>query len=94
MSVREEAVQVTDNRDASRYELTVGGVDVGFVDYKLADSEIVLAYIEIDPAFGGQGWGGRLTHAVLEDCRSRGLTVIPTCPFIVDYVRKHPELRT
>ena len=88
----EQAVQVTDNRPASRYELTIDGVEAGFVDYRLSGSRIVLAYIEIDPSFGGQGFGGRLTHAVLEDCRSRGLTVVPACPFIADYVRKHPEL--
>ncbi|MFY9588872.1 MAG: GNAT family N-acetyltransferase [Actinomycetota bacterium] len=94
MSIREQAVQVIDNREASRYELTVDGVEAGFIDYKLSDSSIVLAYIEIDPAFGGQGFGGRLTHAALEDCRSRGLTVVPACPFIADYMRKHPEFAT
>ena len=91
MSIREQAVQVVDNRDASRYELSIGGVNAGFIDYRLKDSSIVLAYIEIDPAFGGQGFGGRLTQAALDDCRSRGLTVVPACPFIADYMRKNPE---
>ena len=92
MSNRDQAVEVNDNREASRYEMTVDGADVGFVDYRLSENRIILAYIEIDPAFGGQGFGGRLTHAVLEDCLARGLTVVPACPFIADYVRKHPEL--
>jgi uncharacterized protein len=94
MTTREQAVQVIDNREASRYELTIDGVDAGFIDYRLSDSRIVLAYIEIDPSFGGQGFGQRLTQEALEDCRSRGLTVVPACPFIADYVRRHPELTT
>ena len=91
MTTREQAVQVVDNREASRFELTVDGVDVGFIDYRLSDSRIVLAYIEIDPAYGGQGFVGRLTQAALDDCRARGLTVVPACPFIADYVRRNPE---
>jgi predicted GNAT family acetyltransferase len=71
--------------------MTIDGVDVGFIDYRLSGNNIVLAYIEIDPAFGGQGFGGRLTQAALDDCRSRGLDVTPACPFIADYMRRHGD---
>lgn len=82
---------MTDNRAESRYELTIDGIDAGFIDYRLSGTSIVLAYIEIDPAFGGQGFGSRLTQAALDDCRSRGLTVVPACPFIADYMRRNPD---
>lgn len=91
MTTREQAVQVIDNKAASRYEMTIDGVDVGFIDYRLSGTRIVLSYIEIDPAFGRQGFGRHLTQAALDDCRSRGLTVEPACPFIADYMRSHPE---
>lgn len=91
MTTREQSVQVIDNRKASRYEMTIDGVEAGFIDYRLSDSVIVMAYIEIDPAFGGQGFGGRLTQWALDDARSRELTVVPACPFIADYIRTHPE---
>jgi hypothetical protein len=87
MTTREPAVQVIDNREASRYEITIDGVEAGFIDYRLSDTTIVLAYIEIDPAFGGQGFGGRLTQWALDDARSRELTVVPACPFITEYIR-------
>jgi len=86
----EQAFHVVDNRDASRYELTVNGVEAGFIDYVLTNDVMVMSYIEIDPAFGRRGFGGRLTQEALDDCRARGLTVVPTCPFIADYVRTHP----
>jgi predicted GNAT family acetyltransferase len=84
-------LKVADNAGARRYELTVDGNDVGFVDYHLRDGVMILAYVEIDPAFGGRGYGGRLTAAVLDDCRTRGLKVVPECPFIARYMREHPE---
>ena len=86
----ELTMNVVDN-EAGRYEMTIDGAPVGFVEYHLADSRMILAYIEIDPAYGGRGLGGRLTAWVLDDCRARGLTVIPECPFIVRYMREHPE---
>ena len=91
MVMQDRTVQVVDNKEASRYELTIDGVEAGFIDYRLNGDTIVLAYIEIDPAFGGRGFGGRLTKEALDDCRSRGLRVMPTCPFIVDYIRRNPE---
>lgn len=91
MTAHEREVHVVDNRAASRYELTIDGVEAGYIDYQLSDNVMLMPYIQIDPAFGGRGFGGRLTQAALDDCRSRGVTVVPACPFIADYVRNHPE---
>ena len=27
----------------------------------------------------------------LDEARSRGLRVVPTCPYVASYIRKHPE---
>ena len=94
MATREQEFVVVDNPEASRYELTIDGVPAGFVEYRMHGDTMVMPYIEIDPAFGGRGFGGRLTQAALDDARSRGLTVEPTCPFIVAWVREHPEYAT
>ena len=86
----ELTMEVVDN-EAGRYEMSLDGTPVGFVDYHLADGHMILSYIEIDPAYGGRGLGGRLTAWVLDDCRSRGLRVTPECPFIARFMREHPE---
>ena len=86
----ELTMDVVDN-GAGRYDMSIDGTPVGFVEYHLADSHMILSYIEIDPAYGGRGLGGRLTAWVLDDCRSRGLRVTPECPFIVRFMREHPE---
>lgn len=91
MATREQSVQVVDNREASRYEMTLDGISIGYIDYRISGDVIVMSYIQIEPEFGGRGFGGRLTQAALDDARGRKLTVVPTCPFIVDYVRNHPE---
>ncbi|HJR19636.1 MAG TPA: GNAT family N-acetyltransferase [Actinomycetota bacterium] len=87
----EQTMEVTNNQAESRYEMSMDGAAVGFVDYVLNDGTMILPYIEIDPAYGGRGHGGRLTAAVLDDARARGLKVIPECPFIKAFMRSHPE---
>jgi uncharacterized protein len=85
-------LRFVENPERERYELWLGDVEVGFIDYRMDDGVRRLAYIEIDPAYGGRGLGTRLTEAALEDCRERGLKVTPECPFIADYIRRHPEV--
>jgi hypothetical protein len=85
--------QITDVPEARRYEMRLDGELIGILDYVEHDAHRVLAYVEVEPRFGGNGLGGRLTEAALNDCRERGFTVTPECPFIVRYIREHPEHR-
>ena len=47
-----------------------------------------LAMIEYIKA---QGIGSELTRAVLEDLRAKKLPMIPQCPFVAQYIYRHPE---
>ena len=84
-------VAVSDRPEDSRYELTVNGERVGLIDYRLTDRTIAYLHAEVDPAHGGQGLGSRMTREVLDDARRRGLSVIPMCPFVADYVDRHRD---
>lgn len=91
MTTNGQSINIADNPTERRYEMTLDGEPIGFVDYRLTPGHIVLSYIEVDPTYSGRGLGARLTASVLEDCRSRGLTVSPRCPYIADFIRAHPE---
>jgi uncharacterized protein len=75
-----------------RYELRVGGEVAGFVDYRFAaEDRIVLVHTEVDERFEGHGVGSRLARGVLDDARAHGWQVVPRCPFIAEYIERHPE---
>ena len=38
-----------------------------------------------------RGLGAALVRAALDDARDRGFRVVPICPFVEAYVRRHPE---
>lgn len=98
--------QVADRPEKSRYEVRAGddGTETaGFAEYFLSEgeskgesedeSEVEIAFIhtEIDPRFAGRGLGALLARGALDDVRTRGLHVLPYCPFIRGWIRKHPE---
>jgi predicted GNAT family acetyltransferase len=86
----DEAV-VTDNPDASRYELHVAGELAGLVQYLLDGQVISLTHTEVEPAFQGAHLATKLARFSLDDARRRGLAVLPYCPYISSWIRKHPE---
>lgn len=83
--------RVTDNPQASRYELWLGSTRAGLIQYRAKPGTVLLVHTEIDPAFEGQGLGEQLVAGALADLRARGLKLVPLCPFVRAYLRRHPD---
>lgn len=80
-----------DNGAGQQYEVYVDGRLAGHAEYLPLPDARVLPHTEVDGQYGGQGLGSRLVQFALDDLRRRGLGVVPSCPFVADYIRKHPE---
>jgi predicted GNAT family acetyltransferase len=84
-------IEFVDDADHSRFELRAGDEVVGFLDYRLRDDHITLVHTEVDAAHSGHGYAAVLARGALDDARSRGLRVVPSCPYVAAYIEKHPE---
>ncbi|AUS81507.1 N-acetyltransferase [Actinoalloteichus sp. AHMU CJ021] len=84
-------IEVRDVWERSRYEVLVDGRPGGFLDYQREPGLLVLTHAEVRPELGGRGVGGELTRRALDDIRGRGLAVRPRCPFVEQWIRRHPE---
>ena len=82
--------EITDNTDAHRYELPVGG-DRAVVTYNLSGQNLMITETLVPVALEGQGIASRLAKHVLADSKARNLLVLPVCPFFSSYLQKHPE---
>jgi predicted GNAT family acetyltransferase len=82
---------LTDEPDRQRYVARLDTRVAGLIAYVLDASVITLVHTEVRPAYEGQGVAGRLARFVLDDARTRGLRVVPTCPFVADWIRRHPD---
>jgi len=87
------AAQVTieDNAERERYEIRAGGKLAGFLRYGLRHESIELVHTEVNDEFEGRGLGSQLIAFALGDARERGLAVLPTCPFVNDYIQRHRQ---
>ena len=88
----EAAVTVRDNPEAGRYELVLdGGGVVGELVYRQRPEARVFLHTEIADELEGRGLGARLVESALDDVRAHGLKLVPVCPFVSEYLRRHPK---
>jgi uncharacterized protein len=91
MSADSAQATVRDNPDRLRYQLLVDGEVVGEILYRRNDDAIALVHTEVSPALEGRGLASTLVAGALDDLRARRMHVVPICPFVRAYVRRHPE---
>jgi NAD+ kinase len=82
---------VVDSFERQRYELLIGGEVAGVLHYRRHGDQIELMHTEIEQSFSGRGLASRLASAALEDARGRATPVVPSCPFVIGYLDRHPE---
>jgi len=82
--------EIIDNRARNRYELTVDGI-IAHVDYARRPGVITFIHTIVPEQLAGRGIGSRLAQHVLEDARRNGEKIIPQCPFIAAYLKRHSE---
>ena len=82
--------EIHDNPERHRYELVVDG-STAFVRYRRSPGVIRFIHTEVPEALAGRGIASRLARHVLEAARADGLRVVPICPFIAAWMKKHPE---
>lgn len=86
-----DEAEVRDNPFEGRYEIRVGGRTAGFTTYKSKPDLIAFLHTEIDPSLEGCGLGSRLVGYALDDARTRGLEVLPFCPFVNEFIGRHRD---
>ena len=84
-------VVVRDNPRELRYEALIDDELVGIIRYRREPGLVVLVHSEVDLEHEGTGVGSELVRGALADIRERGLQMVPQCPFVADYLRRHPE---
>lgn len=88
-----ENYKLIDNAARRQYEFHVGELIPKIEYLKSRHGEIYLTHTEVPPALEGHGIGSSLVEQVLRDIERKELRLVPLCPFVAEYIRKHPEWR-
>ena len=84
------AEELTDNKSQDQFEMVTDGF-LSKIEYKIMGNKIFLTHTEVPHELEGRGVGSRIVKAALEEVESRGLKLIPLCPFVASYIKRHPE---
>lgn len=85
-----ENIAIENNERTHRFETHVGG-QLAFISYRRIAGKIAFLHTEVPPSLEGHGLAGKLARAALDYARSEALEVIPLCPFVAAYIRRHPN---
>ncbi|MDJ0754777.1 MAG: GNAT family N-acetyltransferase [Ardenticatenaceae bacterium] len=86
-------MNVSNNKEKRRYELPLLD-EMAVLEYMPAGSNnVVFTHTEVPEALEGKGVGSQLVKYALEDIKERDMKLIPMCPFVAGYIKRHPEYR-
>ena len=83
-------IEVKDNPAKNRFETTVDG-HTAIIDYKLRPGVMTVLHTEVPKEIGGQGIASTMTRFALEHIATNKLELVPLCPYMRSYLKKHPE---
>jgi predicted GNAT family acetyltransferase len=79
--------------ERQRFVLTLDGAEAE-LNYRDVDAKTLDYYRTFVPStMRGGGIASKLAQRALDYAQERGLKIVPTCPFIVTYIERHPEYR-
>ena len=90
MSTNLESLIILNNEAENRFEIAVNG-KLAVLEYIRTRTNITYAHTEVPIGLEGLGIGGKLARHALDFARDNELKVIPICPFVINYLRHHPE---
>lgn len=76
--------------DRSRFELEDEG-ETAFLRFTREGNAMTLVHTEVPDRLEGRGIGTALVRAAIDYTRGNDLAVVARCPFVVSYLKRHPD---
>ena len=90
--MKEEYVnlKLIDNATDHRFEMNVDG-NIAFIEYKQSPGKVTLLHTEASPQLEGKGAATAVIEKTLDYLEKNNFKLIPLCPLVVAYIKRHPE---
>lgn len=83
-------IELVNNIEDQRFELQVEG-HTAFIEYRQGRDHFTLIHTEVPEALNGKGAGTAIVEKVLYYIEQHQMKLVPVCPFVVAYLKRHPE---
>ena len=91
MPTDKTGAETTVNAAEGKYTIAVDGQTVGLAAVADRGNQRVFYHTEVEEQFGGRGLATILVAEALEATRADGKRVVPVCPMVAAFIKKHPE---
>ncbi|QGF23201.1 GNAT family N-acetyltransferase [Raineyella fluvialis] len=94
MSDEVDNFSIEHDRSGQQFLLRDGDKQIGEINYLAFGEdgkERILYHTGVNKEYEGRGLAGRLAKAALDDTVAEGLTVVPVCPYVRSYLKRHAE---
>ncbi len=82
---------VKHRESADRFVVRLGD-EIAYLSYERKGENVLdYAHVFVPDDHRGKGIAAELTKEALEYARREGINVIPSCPYVVTYLKRHPE---
>jgi len=86
-------MNVQHDEQRSRFFIPLNTGEAELVYALVGDDAIEMQHTEVPPSDRDQGVADRLVRAALAWAREHELRIIPTCPYVRAWFRRHPQER-
>ena len=84
---------VQHDMDKKRFYIEVEGKQVELTYQVESDGHLNYNSTFTPPELRGQGLAGQVTKAALQFAQVNKKKVEPSCPYVADYIKRHPEFQ-
>lgn len=85
-----EDIPLNNNELSRQFELVIDQVKAK-IEYDLQKDRIFLLHTEVPQALAGRGVGNAIVEKALQYIDANNLKLVPLCPFVASYLKKHPD---
>lgn len=83
-------LELVKNDDKHRFEMDVDGY-TAIIEFNQNQNKIILIHTEVPAELEGRGAATAIIEKALDYIEKNHLKLIPLCPFVVAYIKRHPE---
>jgi len=85
-------LKIENNESTHRWEAHLDQ-HLAVAEYRRRGETIFFIHTEVPRELDGQGVASQLVKTALDDARTQHLVVVPFCPFVAGYIRRHPDYK-
>ncbi len=85
-------LKIENNEGAQRWEAHLDQ-HLAVAEYRRRGETIFFIHTEVPRELDGKGVASQLVKTALDEARRQHLEVVPFCPFVAGYIRRHPDYK-